>query len=629
MEIQNIKLVVWDLDDTFWQGTLTEGEVVIPAAHSQLVKDLTDCGIINSICSKNDLEPVRQRLQEAGLWDYFVFPSVNWESKGPRLKALLDDMALRPVNTLFLDDKPSNLGEAAHFVPGIQTGGPEAIGELLRQVSSLERKDPAHKRLQQYKVLEEKHREAATYGSTEDFLYSSHIEVEIHHDCQNQLPRLHDLLMRSNQLNYTKKRISLDELEVLLNDRTYDCGYVTVKDRFGDYGIVGFYAKQGTRLEHFLFSCRTMGQKIEQWVYAQLGFPQLEVVGEVRTQLNSDECPAWINQPLTDSAPNPTPDISQFSTLNSQFSILLKGPCDLSHSQVYIKDIAHFDTEFTYVSNAQGQIIDAHNHSVHIRGLHEYSDQEKREIAEDCLFVDPKMLDGTFFTGDYDVIFLSTLIESSYSIYRKKGSHIRVVFGGADLTNPDNWPKLCAGEVYTGGNRFTKEWLKTFADKYDYDGETTPESYVAFLDDCLRWLPEKSHLCLILGATKGFDGEEGKKQRHLAMNDAIKAYSASHPRIQYIEVDDFIHDATDFADSIDHYSTRIYYEIARAMAGVIQQDTGTVVSTYSSRAVAFDNVVLKVRRTVKRLVRPDGPIYRAMKSVYNRIYKNRNQWTSR
>ena len=650
MEIQNIKLVVWDLDDTFWQGTLTEGEVSIPEENLQLVKDLTDCGIINSICSKNDFEPVRQRLQEAGIWDYFVFPSVNWDSKGPRMKELLDNMALRPANTLFLDDKPSNLGEVQHFLPDIQIGGPDIIHKIAGQVQSLDPKDKEHKRLKQYKILEKKHREASAYESNEAFLYSSHIQVEIHHCCLPYLDRLHELLMRSNQLNYTKKRIGIDELEALLKNKDYDCGYVTVKDAYGDYGIVGFYAMTDSRLEHFLFSCRTMGQKIEQWVYAQLGFPQLEVTGEVRSPLNNSECPAWINQPRPETNPHSSPHSStphsgldpesqrsrikcgmrgevpagrrSVSTPTSR--ILLKGPCDLSHSQVYIKDAATFDTEFTYVSNADGQIIDAHNHSVHIRGLHEYSPAVNREIAEDCLFVDPAMLKGNFFTKAYDIIFLSTLIESDYNIYRKKGSHIQVVFGGPDLTNPENWDNLCKGKCYTAGNRFTLEWLKGFAEKYEYAGQTTPEAYVTFLRDCEQWLPPKTHLCLILGATKVFEGDEKTKQKHRALNDAVLAFADSHPRVQYIEIDEFIHGTDDFAGGINHFSTRVYYELARAMIRVIEQDTGMNVKSYSSGTIVFDSLLLKVRKSLKRILHPNGKAYKAMKKVYDKIYKKRN-----
>lgn len=619
IDIKSIKLIIWDLDDTFWKGTLSEGGAILPEENAQLIKDLTDCGIINSICSKNEFEPTKQHLQELDVWDYFVFPSINWDSKGPQIMDKLDKMALRPVNVLFLDDNPSNLGEAKHYLPDIQVGGPEVIKDLIAQIEPVEKKDILHKRLKQYKVLEEKDTASKSYSSNEAFLYDSHIHVEIHYDCLNQLSRIHELLMRSNQLNYTKKRISIEDLELILNNQEYNCGYVTVNDKFGDYGIVGFYAQKGYELEHFLFSCRTMGQKIEQWVYAQLGFPELNVVGEVRTQLNKTESPGWINYNESGDEGSRTNESEQ----SLHCRILLKGPCDLSHSQVYIKGTDVFDAEFTYVSNSNGQIIDAYNHSVHIEGLYRYTEHDKQQIIDDCVFVDPAMLTGGFFTKGYDVIFLSTLIESTYFIYRKKGTDIKVVFGGSDMTNPDNWESYCDGLHYNGGNKFSLEYLKSFSDKYECLGQTTPESYTDFLHNCMQWLPKKTAICLILGATKIYEGAEGEKAKHKKLNDAIKAYAKSNHRISYIDIDDIVKDSSDFEGGINHYSTRVYYEIAQAMIKTIEKITGKQMQSYSSRMIVIDRFLLGIRKVVKRVLKPNGKLYAWLKEIYNKAYKQR------
>ena len=64
IDIKTIKLIVWDLDDTFWKGTLSEGGATSIAENIQLVKDSTDAGIINSICSKNEPEPTIAHLKE-------------------------------------------------------------------------------------------------------------------------------------------------------------------------------------------------------------------------------------------------------------------------------------------------------------------------------------------------------------------------------------------------------------------------------------------------------------------------------------------------------------------------------------------------------------------------------------
>lgn len=617
-DILSIKLIVWDLDGTFWEGTLSEGGVTVPEERTELLEGLTDCGIINSICSRNDFEKAKARLEEAGVWDLFVSPSISWEAKGPRLRQLLEDLALRPANTLFIDDHPSNRGEAEYYVPGILTAGPEAVEALASQLAGLDRSDPARTRLAQYKILEKRNAASKACTSSEQFLYDSDIRVGIHHDCLQHKDRILELINRTNQLNFTKIRISQEELESLLDNPLYDCGYISSKDRFGDYGIVGFYALKENRLEHFAFSCRTMGQHIEQWVYARLGFPEITVEGEVATRLDGSGCPGWINQTSSTPVVSDTTETADAP----QCRVLLKGPCDLSHSLVYLKDSGVFDTELGYTTD-EGKTVAAHNHSVHIEGLHEWSDEQKREIARDCIFVDPPMLAGKFFSGNYDLIVLSTSFESYYQTYRNRTSGVKVAFAGVNLTNPKYWPGLIDGTLYTGGNTFSEEYLEGFSEKYEYIGITRPETYLDFLENCLEWLPEKTTLCLILGATRFIDERNMVGIRHKRLNDAIKDFAGNHPRIRYIEVDDFIIDASDYLDGINHFSARVYYGIARAIAHTISETTGQSVTTRQHGTVRFDSLVLRLRKRLTSFMKPGSAVYRPLKAVYERLYKNR------
>lgn len=83
-----IKLVIWDLDDTFWAGTLSEGAVTAISRNIDIVQRLTYRGIINSIASKNDFDSARDKLIELGVWEYFVFPQIVWH---PRLWCDIDE----------------------------------------------------------------------------------------------------------------------------------------------------------------------------------------------------------------------------------------------------------------------------------------------------------------------------------------------------------------------------------------------------------------------------------------------------------------------------------------------------------------------------------------------------------
>lgn len=612
IDIKSIKLVVWDLDDTFWKGTISEGAIIPEQRNIQLVSDLTDCGIVNAVCSKNDFEVAKDALEKQNAWQYFVFSSINWENKAIRLKNMIDKMALRPVNVLFIDDNTFNLQEARHYVPDIQTAEPDVIDELVRQVVDLPRTDIKHKRLQQYRVLEEKCKDQDKYSSNEDFLFASDIRVDIKEDCLSEIDRIHELILRSNQLNFTKKRDSVEELQFLLRNPDCKSGYVTVRDKYGDYGIVGFYALVGNKLEHFVFSCRTMGQGIEQYVYAQLGFPEIEVVGEVRSQLNKTEIPLYINQK------NIGGNESKNEKNGKSCSILLKGPCDLSHSQMYLGNSECVDTEFTYVKAGSNQIIDAYNHSVHIAGLKLYSEDEKKQIAEDCVFVDPDMLSGSFYEKQYDVIFLSSLIESVYGVYRKKGTHIRVVFGGRNhpLTDKSCWKQYISGEFYNGGNAFSEEYLERFAEKYEFEGAVSPQQYVDFLDQSLKWLAPETVLCVILGSTYPYPNAEEHAAYHKELNEAVKDYAKNSDRLRVIEIDSLIGGENDFNGGIDHFTAKVYYALAMEMSKVIEEVTHVKIKHASSIKVHWVEMLQPLRKLFGGALKKDGKLYLVLKKVY-------------
>lgn len=627
MNIETIKLIIWDLDDTFWTGTLSEGGVTLNERNMELVRLTTDCGIINSICSKNEAQPTIDYLKQIDIWDYFVFASINWENKAQRLKDQIEKMALRPQNVLFIDDNQFNLQEAKHYIPQLQVATPEMIEQLWQQAQQLPQKDKVHKRLKQYKVLETKVEEQSHFSSNEDFLFSSKIQVTIHNDCNNQLSRLHELILRSNQLNFTKKRITEDELHAIFNDNTYDCGYVEVSDRFGDYGIVGFYALKDNYLEHFVFSCRTLGQLVEQWVYAQLGFPHIDVVGEVRTKLNKTDCPKWINQTEENSQTNHP--INTDTSNAPQCKILIKGPCDLYRSERFIKQAGHVDIEFTYIDD-QGRSISAYNHSAHILGLHEYTEEENKQIVEDCPFVDEKMLHAKFFSGDYDVIFLSSLIESLYGIYQKKNTNIRVAFAHkyCSLTNPTNWDMYITDKALNCNCNFTHDNLQRFSEQYEYIGATTPEMYLDFLKKALQWLSPKTTLCIILGTTRPYKGHTEWAESHKRINDVVISLSQTEPRLKYINLDDILTSEDDLPDSsLTHYTAKVYYEISQKMLKIISQSTGQKVEGISKRIATLDTAVLRLMKKMRRIISPKGKLYRTLKPIYFRLTRGRKVQT--
>lgn len=575
-QFEKIKLIIWDLDETFWKGTLSEESVTIPEENCRLVERLTDIGIVNSICSKNDWEPVKAELKKQGMLEYFVFPSVNWEAKGNRVKQLIQNMQLRPANVLFLDDNPSNREEVRYFCPEIMVDSPEVIAQLLSDAQASPKKDSDHKRLKQYRVLEEKNQEKQQYNSNEEFLIESNIHVEIEHDCVNQLERIHDLVMRSNQLNFTKVRSSQEELKKLFGDSDVQSGYVSVADRFGDYGIVGFYAIKENRLIHFTFSCRTLGMGIEQYTYNVLGRPELKIIGEVISDLSGKEIPAWINQDR---------EIEQASTMTieglREHMVLVKGPCDLFQIYPYIAQTELFDTEFTYTTD-RGFGIESTGHTTHIVEAYRLTSGQKQLVLDEVPFTDAGMYNDNIFKNHYKVVFISILQDANLGVYRRKNTGERLAFLEYlhPLTDPANWAGLISGEYDNRRFQFTEEILKVFSEKYEFVGRNTPEQIVENLTFIRAHLPEDCTLVIMLGGELYYEKNtyEAYKDRHIVhkkINEAVRTYAAQTTGVRLMDVNKYLVDQSSFYDHFNHYIKPVYYKLAEEMVAIVNECTGS------------------------------------------------------
>lgn len=569
IDIEKVKLVIWDLDDTFWSGTLSEGTIELISSNIQLVKDLTDIGVVNTICSKNSYDEVEKQLKTIGLFDYFVFPSISWTPKGERIKFLLKQMSLREANALFIDDNNQNLEEALFYNPELMVSDVTILKQLQKFVSLAEKKDISHKRLKQYKILEIKCSESLKYVSNEEFLYASNIHVDICHDCINHIDRICELVLRTNQLNYTKKRETKEEL--LQSIETSDeAGYIKVYDKFGDYGIVGFYLLKDYCLKHFLFSCRTIGQGVEQYVYAQLNFPDIVVIGDVYVEVEKGKCPSWINNKAVQNESNA-------ELLGKSCSVLLKGPCDLSSVYGYLNNKNNLVCEFTYVVD-NGMSIESHNHSVGISALL-YSDDEKANLIEDCIFIDKTAFDSELFRRKFDVIFLSTLSELNLGIYKKKGSNMKIAFGEwvYPLTDSRYWDQYVNGEIFTSGVRFSYSFLKDFSSKYEFIGRTNIDDYLSFIDMLLSKLDRNVQLYLMLGSEIQYLNNKqlvykNRHMDHLKFNEKIKEYCSSNKKVHYIDITKSISNGQDYVGNINHFTPRVYYQLALRISKILNEE---------------------------------------------------------
>ncbi|MDN3711835.1 hypothetical protein QWZ10_08365 [Paracoccus cavernae] len=214
--------------------------------------------------------------------------------------------------------------------------------------------DKEHSRLQQYKVMEQKRHERENSGlSNTDFLRQSGIKIKIITDVENHMDRVLEILNRTNQLNFTKERANTEAerkaLDQLLAVSGMHAGLIHVQDRYGDYGVVGFFCVRtkfsGTTVHHFAFSCRTLNMGVEQWVWDYLNRPEFKVVGPVASQLNTPETVDWITE---------VPDFDADLSNAVDRRLCLVGGCDLLQVSFYCGTNRD---EFVNKQDDQGKLV--------------------------------------------------------------------------------------------------------------------------------------------------------------------------------------------------------------------------------------------------------------------------------
>jgi FkbH-like protein len=560
-----VKLIVWDLDETLWSGTLSEGPVLLDPSRADLVRTLNRRGIVNAICSKNDPAEARDRLEQAGLWGEFVFARVDWSPKGPRVAQIIEDAQLRPENVLFIDDLPLNRGEVRHFVPGIQTAGPEIVDRLLTQPELAGKDDRGLTRLQQYRMLERRLADRRSGSeTTEDFLRSCDIRIGVYYDAESEAERLFELLSRTHQLNFTKRRPTKEEFEAMLADPGHDTGYVRIRDRYGDYGICGFYSlSPGTgALEDFLFSCRVLHMGVEQWMYDYLGRPAIAIAGEVASSLEASV--DWITMDTEDCDGARALDVGHGTTGHETPSqpnrVLMIGGCDLTTTAQFLG--GRITTEFAH-TGPTGAFIHV-GHTVLLRQSASGLSDRQADLVRRIPFLDEGVFESSAVVSpEYDILVYSVLTDYTQGLYRHRRLGLIAPWYqfDRDVTDPAIWPFL---EARFGREGVDRDFLTWFAQEFEYTGGISASSF----QENIRWLsasiPTGARLVLLNGAEVPIDNprEPARHLRHKLMNDALDEITASLPNATVCDVRTFVLSEDDLTDNIRHYRRQAYLRMA-------------------------------------------------------------------
>jgi FkbH-like protein len=273
------KCVVWDLDNTVWDGTLAEDGVEGLTLRPQAVdaiRMLDQRGVLNSVASKNDDAPARQALKHFGLAEYFLFPQINWGPKSDSLRRIAEAIDIDLDTFAFVDDQPFERGEVSAAHPMVRVFDANEVGAFATHpVFDVPVTPESKARRSMYR--DEERRQDAASGAGGDylaFLRRCEIKLEIAPITPASQERVYELTQRTNQLNVTGARLSREDVARIMSGEDAMEGFVLgCRDLFGDYGIIGFCAldRASGEVAAFFMSCRVQRKKVENGFFAWLG----------------------------------------------------------------------------------------------------------------------------------------------------------------------------------------------------------------------------------------------------------------------------------------------------------------------------------------------------------------------
>lgn len=289
------KCLVLDLDNTLWGGIIGEDgfdgikldPVKAPGssfyAFQRRILDYYHRGVILAINSKNNMEDAMKVLESHPYMllrpYHFAAISINWNDKTHNMMNLASELNIGLDSMVFLDDDP-------HQCALMETVVPEALTCLLPE-------DPSEYEgflgsLEVFDTLsfsEEDSRRGALYAqdrlrkdslkidsasgkNLEEFYKDLEIKCFIGRVDDFTIPRIAQLTQRTNQFNLTTRRYSEGEIKDLANLENTCIRWVSLKDKFGDLGLVGviIVVEQDAgdwEIDSLLMSCRSLGHQIE------------------------------------------------------------------------------------------------------------------------------------------------------------------------------------------------------------------------------------------------------------------------------------------------------------------------------------------------------------------------------
>lgn len=292
---KNKKCLVLDCDNTLWGGIVGEdgpegikiGKTWPGSCYRDFqleILNLYHRGVILAVCSRNneqDVLDVLDRHPELELRrEHFASMRINWKDKASNIIEIAEELNIGLDSMVFMDDSDMEVEMVGRLIPEVSAihlpKDPSGYAGLLARCGlfdSLVHSEEDRNRGRMYRAEAQRKEFQKACDNVDDYLRSLEIRINISRADKFSLPRIVQLLHRTNQFNLTTRRHSEAVVSDFAGSSEYDVLSLQYEDRFGDMGIVGaailLHGAEGSEIDSLLLSCRALGRKVEDLFLAE------------------------------------------------------------------------------------------------------------------------------------------------------------------------------------------------------------------------------------------------------------------------------------------------------------------------------------------------------------------------
>jgi len=308
--------------------------------------------------------------------------------------------------------------------------------------------------------------------------------------------------------------------------------------------------------------------EIENWLYHKLGYPQIEIIGEVAAPLSKKKFPDWIHE----TALFPKNSVKNCSPADGDdIKIIVKGGCDLLQIQNYLLRGSLFDSEVNYVSE-NGYRINC-SHIEILKQCNQSTIEHYGPIIDRIRFFDRNAFRTKFLSNDHNVYIYSALDNYVRGLYRYRNTDFIIPFGNfnSDLTDESTW---AYHSRRSEKHYLDIDFLKWFKNNFTFLGPMDPDAFklsIAWLRSSIS--PDKLLIILNGSEVEYIKNDENKRwEHHRKMNQALDNVVNKLPHVAVCDVRKFVKNSSDHSHNIRHYTRRVYFRIAQNINETIQEN---------------------------------------------------------